>query len=94
MRDPYDDRGDLEEALDAALIPNKLGCHVGGATGLRYTYVELALVDVRRSIEAIRKVLHGRVSQRSWLLFHDADLCGEWVGIYPDSPPPPMRDED
>lgn len=91
MRDRFDNRGDLEEALDDVLIPNKLGCHVGGATGLRYTYVDFALVDVRHSFEAIRSALQGKVSRRSWLLFHDADLCGEWIGIYPDSPPPPLR---
>ena len=26
---------------------------------------------------------------RSWLLFHDADLGAEYIGLHPQSPPPP-----
>jgi hypothetical protein len=29
------------------------------------------------------------VANRSWLLFHDAHLADEWIGIYEDTPPPP-----
>jgi hypothetical protein len=28
--------------------------------------------------------------RRSWLLFYDPDLADEWLGIYPDTPAPPM----
>jgi hypothetical protein len=90
----FEARGALEDAINDALAPRKIGCHIGGATGLRYTYVDLALVDVRQAIEVLRPLLQGTCSQRSWLLFHDADLCGEWVGIYPDSPVPPVREEE
>src|SRR5262249_18052101 len=39
-------RADLEETLNAALVPSRLGCVVGGGTGLRYCYIDLALTDV------------------------------------------------
>ena len=86
----FADRGALEELLDEKLAEASLGCHVGGGSGLRYSYVELALVDLPRALELARKVLRdGRVPLRSWILFHDAALANEWLGIYPDTPPPP-----
>jgi hypothetical protein len=90
MEDRFEQRGQLEEAINDVLIPQKIGCHIGGATGLRYTYIDLALADVRRGIAALRHLLAGQVAERSWILFHDADLCGEWIGIYPEAPPPPL----
>jgi hypothetical protein len=27
------------------------------------------------------------VVRRSWVLFYDADLAAEWVGVYPETPP-------
>jgi hypothetical protein len=89
IQERFQERGDLEEALNEALVEHNLGCQIGGGTGLRYSYIDLALTDVPSAIHVVRNVLAGRVSLRSWLLFHDADLCGEWIGLYPDSPPPP-----
>jgi hypothetical protein len=86
----FADRSALEEALDERLIEAKLGCTVGGGSGLRYSYVELALVDLPRALEAVRVVLRdGRVPVRSWILFHDAALASEWLGVLPQTPPPP-----
>jgi hypothetical protein len=83
---------EIEEALDAILINAKLGCTIGGGTGQRYSYIDLALVDLDGGIQAIRQRLQeGNVPRRSWIQFFDADLEAEWVGIYDDSPPPPMR---
>lgn len=93
IQERFQRRGDFEDAINAALIPAKAGCHVGGATGLRYTYVDVALTDVRRGIEGIRQALQPLVGLRTWILFHDADLCGEWIGLHPNSPPPPLRHE-
>lgn len=42
----FADKGDIEDALDEALIPRGLGCQVGGGMGLRYAYIDLALTDV------------------------------------------------
>jgi hypothetical protein len=91
----FADKAEIEDALDEVLKPNKLGCHIGGGTGLRYSYIDLALVDANRGIEAVRNRLQaGNVPKRSWIQFFDTDLCAEWIGVYDDSPPPPMPDFD
>ena len=73
------------------LIPAGLGCQIGGGTGWRYSYVDLALTDVEKGIEAVRARLRaGNVPRRSWIQFFNAEWEQEWIGIYPDSPPPPM----
>jgi hypothetical protein len=86
----FKDKAEIEDAIDAALRPLQLGCHIGGGTGLRYSYVDLALTDWRKALPVIREVLRaGRVPKRSWLLFYDSDWMHEWCGIHPDSPVPP-----
>ena len=88
----YADRGGLEDALDEVLVPRKLGCTIGGGTGYRYSYVELALCDVERGVEAVRELLRtADIPRHSWILFHDAELAAEWAGIYPETPPPPAN---
>jgi hypothetical protein len=87
----FADKAEIEDALDAALRPAKLGCQIGGGMGRRYAYVDLALVDVMKGIEAVRRCLRsGKVPKRSWVQFFDSDWGAEWVGIYNDSPAPPM----
>ena len=86
----FADRGAVEDALTAALSAAGLGCTLGGGTGHRYSYVELAVTDVVAAMGVIRGALRaGHVHRRSWLLFHDADLEQEWLGVYPDTPAPP-----
>ena len=85
----FADKADIEDALDAALMPAGLGCHVGGGTGRWYSYVDLALTDVDKGLEVVRQVLSaGNVPRRSWILFFDEDWAHEWVGVYDDTPPP------
>jgi hypothetical protein len=85
----FADRAEIEDALGAALAGH--GCVVGGGTGLRYSYVDLALTDLDRGIAAARQALQaGRVPRRSWIQFFDADWHQEWVGIWDDSPVPPI----
>jgi hypothetical protein len=87
----FRDRGAIEDALDGALDAQELGCALGGGTGMRYSYIDLALVDVPRAIDVVLAVLReGRVPPRSWLHFFDVDQAAEWIGVYPDSPAPPM----
>jgi hypothetical protein len=89
---PYSDRHDIEDALDAALVPQGLGCVVGGGTGRIYSYIDLALGDLPRAIEVIRRVLRdGQIATRTWLLFFDCELGDEWVGIWDETPPPPAN---
>jgi hypothetical protein len=91
----FGDRGHIEEALNEVLIPQKLGCHIGSGTGLRHSYIDLALTNVDQAIAAIKQRLReGNVPKRSWIQFFDTDLAAEWVGIYEDTPPPPMDFEE
>jgi hypothetical protein len=88
----FGDKSEIEDALDAELMPARLGCQIGGGTGLRYSYIDLALTDVDQGIQAVRRRLQaGKVPNRSWIQFFDSDLAAEWVGVYDDSPPPPME---
>ncbi len=81
----------LEDALNQALRPGRLGCVIGGGSGRRYNYIDLALLDVRSAAEAIRHVLQrgGLKTRRAWLLFFDDALAAEWIGMWPESPVPP-----
>lgn len=89
----FADKGEIIEAVDAALRKAEVGCFVGGGTGLRYSYLDLALADVDRGVEVVRQVLRkGNIPRRSWILFFDTDLQAEWVGIWDDTPPPPMAE--
>jgi hypothetical protein len=89
----FADRSEIEDALNAALVPERGGCSIGGGTGLRYSYVELALIDPAKAIGTIRRVLQGgKAPKRSWLLFHDCEWGEEWMGIWPHTPAPPTND--
>ena len=91
----FADKGEIEDALDEVLVPARLGCQIGGGTGQRYAYIDLALIDLDRGIQAIRERLRrGSVPKHTWIQFFDADLVAEWIGIYDDTPPPPMDSFD
>jgi hypothetical protein len=84
------DKAAIEDAIAATLGPRALGAQIGGGTGLRYSYVDLALTDVAAAMEALRPVLReGRLPKRTWLQFFDADLADEWIPLWDDAPPPP-----
>ncbi len=87
----FADKAEIEDALDAALRPAGLGCQIGGGTGRRYSYIELALTDLTRGLQVVRERLReGKAPRRTWLLFHNDELRGEWVGVYEDGPAPMM----
>ena len=84
------DKAAIEDAITTALEPRGLGGQVGGGTGLRYSYVDLALTDVTAAMNALRPVLRaGKLPQRTWLQFFDAELADEWIPLWDDAPPPP-----
>jgi hypothetical protein len=84
------DRSQIEDALDAALRKSKLGCVVGGGTGLRYAYIDFAILDIFAAFEIIRDLLRdGKIPKRSWILFFDTEKSKEWLGIWEDTPAPP-----
>ncbi len=87
----FGDRSTIEDALNDALGAAGLGCTIGGGTGIRYSYVDMAVTDLGAAVSLIRATLQaGKMTRRSWLLFQDADLRSEWIGIWDDSPMPPM----
>ncbi|HEY2252163.1 MAG TPA: hypothetical protein VGH74_13915, partial [Planctomycetaceae bacterium] len=91
----FSDRGEIEDAINAVLRPAKLGSSIGGGTGRRYSYVELALVDVDRAWQEMRLVLQeGHLTPRTWLLFHDDERQYDWQGLYDDSPEPQMPERE
>lgn len=86
----FRDREEIETALNVVLTKTKLGCTVGGGTGLRYSYVDLALTDVDKGVDVVRQLLRkGKVPKRTWILFFDAEWADEWVNIWEDGDPPP-----
>ena len=86
----FADKAAIENSLDAALKASGMGAVVGGGTGLRYSYVDLALTDPEKGIRQVVDVLRkGNMVKRSWILFFDDIYSAEWVGIWDDSPPPP-----
>ena len=87
-------RAGLEDPLDAALQQAGFGGSIGGASGIRYSYVDLSLTNVMAALPIIREVLtRQRAPLRTWLLFFDSQLSEEWMGVYPQTPPPPQREE-
>lgn len=88
--DPTAFRAPIEDAVHGALVGAGLGAHIGGGTGIRYSYVDLVLTNVSAAVPVIRSALSGSpIGERSWLLFCDYHLCSEWVGLTATTPPPP-----
>lgn len=90
----FEDRGDIEDAINAVLGTQGAGCTIGGGTGLRYSYIELVLANLETAIDLLQGRLRGQLATRTWLLFHDSDWCDEWVGLYDHTPPPPIEIPD
>jgi hypothetical protein len=65
----------IEEAMDAQLREEGIGAVVGTATGRKYLYFDLAIVDVVKTLEVARRRLLALelLPVRSWLMFFDAD---------------------
>ncbi|MCU0880329.1 MAG: hypothetical protein MUF06_21370 [Pirellulaceae bacterium] len=90
-----DFRAEFEDALDPALLEAGAGCVIGGGSGLRYSYIDLALSNIQQAVPIIRRVLAaGRAPLHSWIQFFDDDLAAEWIGIYAHTPPPLLSLDD
>jgi hypothetical protein len=86
-----DFRSSFEVPLNRELLEANVGGVIGGGSGVRYAYIDVALTDLKRAVGIVRKVVNEHdVPERSWLLFHDDDLSAEWIGLHPHSPPPPQ----
>ncbi len=78
----------LEELITRSL-PVGQGGVVGFGLGLRYGYIDVALIDPDCVAERVLPALRAaEISKRSWFLFCDSELEHEWVPVYADSPPP------
>jgi hypothetical protein len=88
-REGFKDKAEIEDALEAALAPQRLGAVIGSGTGTRYSYIDLAVTDVDEACSATIEVLRkGRIVRNAWILFHDDEWHDEWIGIHEDTPPP------
>ena len=84
-------KSEIEESLDAALRQADVGCVVSGGAGIRYGYIDVALVDVDHGVSIIRQNLRdANVHERSWVQFYDTDYEARWIGVWEESPQPPM----
>jgi hypothetical protein len=87
-------RGEIEDAINELLVESKTGCTIGGGTGLRYSYIDLALLEFTKTTRSICELLRQiKLPRLTWMLFMDADYAGEWIGLYEDTPAPPMEAE-
>lgn len=72
----------IKKALDLQLKKEQLGCVVGSAIGLKYLYIDLAVINKQIVIQEIKKILKScNVSKKSWVLFYDGELAYEQVDI-------------
>jgi hypothetical protein len=86
----FQSREEIEDALNSELKPAGLGGVVGGGTGLRYSYIDLALTDVEKATAIVRQVLQGgRIPRGTWLLFYDCEWQDEFIPIWQETPSPP-----
>jgi hypothetical protein len=82
------ERALIEATVNRALRPEQ-GALVGLGLGVRYGYVDLALIDANCVEAALLPALRAAgVRERAWLLFCDSELSREWIGAHPDSPEP------
>jgi hypothetical protein len=85
----FEDKAEIEEALETALAPQQLGAVMGSGTGTRYSYIDLAVTDVEKASDTVIEVMRqGAIVKNAWILFHDDEWHDEWIGIYDDTPPP------
>ena len=58
----FEDRGDIEDAVNDLLRAEHLGCSIGGGTGRRYSYIELVLADVGCRLADVARQASGGTS--------------------------------
>jgi hypothetical protein len=82
------ERTAIEAELTRALRPQH-GALVGSGMGIRYGYLDLALVDPACVEDAVLPALRAAgVGRRAWILFCDSELELEWIPVHADAPEP------
>lgn len=90
----FEAKGEMEDAIAAELTKREIGAVVGGGTGLRYSYIDLALSDPDKGIQAVVDVMRdGNMVKETWIQFFDDRYASEWVGVWDESPLPPGMSE-
>lgn len=75
-------RMELEDLLDRALVPGRLGCVVGNGLGRQHVYIDLALSNVDASLSVLRSRLErAGVRDEAWLFFFDDEWSNEWLAL-------------
>jgi hypothetical protein len=75
-------RGEIEDDLIAALEAEASGISLGGATGNKNCYIDLALYDGDRSLEIIKTVLRKhRVPKQTKIHFFTSDRAKEVISV-------------
>lgn len=75
-------RGEIEDDLITALEAEASGISLGGATGFKNCYIDLALYDGDRSLDIIKTVLRKhRVPKQSKIHFFTSDRAKEVISI-------------
>jgi len=77
----------LANKFNAPLVENKAGATLALAENDKTSHsLFFCLKDLPKAIELIKKVAkENNLSHESWIIFRDADMANEWVGIYKDS---------
>ena len=82
------ERGELEAALAARFRPDQAAVF-GTGLGLRYAYLDFVLRDPRSVEDLIIPVVRAASEiTRGWVLFCDAELEREWLGVHEHTPEP------
>lgn len=75
-------RSEIEDALDRALVPGRLGCVVGNGLGQEHLYIDLALANVEAAIPVVRNRLErAGVEGDAWMFFFDDEWSNEWLAM-------------
>ena len=87
----FEDRGEIEDAIEDSLKEGGIGKVIGGGTGRKYSYISIATPELEQAVHRIKATLRaGKITRRSWILFHDTNREQEWIGIWDDTPEPKL----
>ncbi len=72
----------LEDALNSILRPLELGCVVGGGIGLLRSYIDLALIEPKRAIVPLTRVVEHAGVDRAWLRAADSEYAEQRLPLH------------
>ena len=75
-------RQQLEDAINTTLRQERLGCVVGSGIGLRRSYIDLAVVDLQRSLPLLGPLVTRSHQIRCWLHAADTPYRGQKLPLH------------